>query len=118
MNQKSERRRLGEMLGLSVRFADGRSAGFVNDVRLGSTDRVRGLHSELATEGLVVGQRRHGSMLGYDRNAEQGPLMVRLVVRALHRHAGYVPWTSVRDIDWDEGVLTLRVDRLDRLERS
>lgn len=116
MNQKNERRRLGEMLRLSVRFANGRSAGFVTDVRLGATDRVRGLHSELATEGLVVGRRRHGSMLGYDRKPEQGPLMVRLIVRALHRHTGYVPWTDVRDIDWDERVLNLRVDRLDRLE--
>lgn len=118
MNQKNEARRLSELLGLAVQFADGRAAGFVNDVRLGSTDRVRGLHCELATEGLVVGRRRHGSLLGYDRRPRQGPVMVRLLVRALHRHSGYVPWTSVRDIDWDQGVLSLRVDRLDRLEDS
>ncbi|HEY4315794.1 MAG TPA: hypothetical protein VGO19_09840, partial [Actinomycetes bacterium] len=40
-----------------------------------------------------------GSMLGYDRRAEQGPWLVRVLVRALHSHAGYVPWADVEAID-------------------
>lgn len=111
-------RRLHELLGMPVRFSDGGHAGYVNDVRLAPSDRLRGTLNQLVTDGLVVGSRRHGTLLGYDRRSEQGPLIVAAVVRAMHRHSGYVAWTSVRDIDFERGTVQLSVDSLGRLEEA
>jgi sporulation protein YlmC with PRC-barrel domain len=111
-------RLLHELIGLQVRFADGRNAGNVHDVRLAPSDRVRGVLSELVTDGLVVGRPRPGTLLGYDRSPEQGPAIVRVLVRVIHRHTGYVPWTSVVAVDFDSGEVRLSVDSLDRLERA
>ncbi|HET6627789.1 MAG TPA: hypothetical protein VFG63_15465 [Nocardioidaceae bacterium] len=108
--------RLSSLIGLPVRFANGQHAGYVNDVRFAPSDRVRGSLSELVTHGLVVGRHRRGTMLGYDRRREQGPLLVRVVVRAIQRDTGYVPWTSVRDVGPGDGVVQLSVDALDELE--
>lgn len=123
MNQKNEYdehsaspRQLHELIGVPVRFANGEPAGYVNDVRLAPSQRVRGPLSELVTDGLVIGARKHGTLLGYDRKREQGPLIVRAAVLALHRHSGYVPWTSVSDVDPDGALVRLRVDSLESLE--
>jgi len=91
--------RLVDLLGLPVLAADGTRLGLVNDLRLSPADRVRGLFAELVIDGIVVDGHHAGSMLGYDRRAEQGPRLVRILVRALHRHAGYVPWSHVETID-------------------
>jgi hypothetical protein len=34
-------------------------------------------------------------------------------MRFLHRHTGYVDWHDVRAVDWDEGVVHLRSNRLE-----
>src|SRR4051794_29122824 len=44
-----------------------------------------------------------------------GPWLLRVIVRALHRHTGYVTWDDVEQIDWDAGTLRLRVTALRRL---
>jgi PRC-barrel domain len=95
--------RLHDLLGLPVVAPDGRRLGYVNDVRLSPGPAVRGLHAELVVDGLVVADRHAGSLLGYDRRAEQGPWLVRWAVRALHRKARYVPWRAIRDITWGDG---------------
>jgi sporulation protein YlmC with PRC-barrel domain len=115
---ESSTRLLHELIGLPVLFADGRHAGQVNDVRLAPSDRIRGALSELVTDGLVVGRPRAGTLLGYDRRPDQGPLIVRALVRAIHRQTGYVPWTSVAAVDFGTGQVRLLVDSLDRLERA
>jgi sporulation protein YlmC with PRC-barrel domain len=92
--------RLGELLGAPVVGADGASLGHVNDVRLGPAPGVTGVRAPLRTEGLIVSDRHAGSLLGYDRYRDQGPALVRAVVRRLHRDARYVPWEGVRRIDW------------------
>jgi hypothetical protein len=61
-------------------------------------------------DGLVVGSRVQGSMLGYDRREVLGPRVLRAVVRLVNRDLSYAPWTSVRRIDWDERVV--EVERL------
>jgi sporulation protein YlmC with PRC-barrel domain len=94
--------RLDHLLGAAVQGADGRVLGRVNDVRLSRTGRGPGGLGELQVVGLVVSDRHAGSMLGYDRRPAQGPWLVRVVVRFLHRRAGYVPWERVVGVDWEE----------------
>ena len=91
--------RLVDLLGLPVLAVDGSRLGLVNDLRLVPAGKVRGVFAELVVDGIVVDGHHAGSMLGYDRRAEQGPWLVRILVRALHRRAGYVPWGDVDGID-------------------
>jgi sporulation protein YlmC with PRC-barrel domain len=106
----SEARRLNDLLGLPVVFADGTHAGFVNDVRLAPPpDRQS---STLLVEGLLVDGRHAGSLLGYDRRHDQGPWAVRALVRSLHRNAGYADWSDVAGVDWDQGRVRLATSRL------
>jgi hypothetical protein len=55
---------------------------------------------------LIVGHGRPGSLLGYDRRADQGPWLVRRVVRWLHRHTVIVAAEDA-DIDWAAGSVRL-----------
>jgi hypothetical protein len=112
----SEVRRLDHLLGLPVEFADGTHAGFVNDVRLAAPSGAA--HGSLVVEGLLVDGRHAGSLLGYDRRNDQGPWVIRVLVRALHRNAGYVAWSDVDRVEWDEGRVRLTTRRLGPLERS
>ncbi|MDQ1585075.1 MAG: hypothetical protein QOJ90_1220 [Actinomycetota bacterium] len=100
--------RLSELLRLPVVDEDGRELGHVNDVRLAPTGRVNGVFTELAAVALIVADRHSGSLLGYDRRADQGPWLVRVIVRALHRHAGLVRWSSVQRVDWAAGRIMVQ----------
>jgi len=88
------RHRLGELLSMAVEAPEGQRR--ILDLRLDERHRVRS---------LVIGHGRPGAMLGYDeregRTPNQGPALVRTIVRALHRHAREVPFDLVR-IDWQE----------------
>ena len=104
-----------ELVGTHVRFADGRDGDLVVDVRLAPSARVPGLLAEYVVEGLVVGRARPGTLFGYDRHPEQGPWVVKKIVRFLHRHTGYVSWADVETVDWDAGVVRLRVNDVQHL---
>jgi sporulation protein YlmC with PRC-barrel domain len=110
--------RLGELLGFVVVTRSGRVLGHLNDVRLAPTTVTRGLMPELVVEGLVVDGRHAASLLGYDRRAEQGPRLVRLMVRWLHRRAGYLPWRDVERVMWTERRVRVRAEDLQPLEAS
>lgn len=49
------------------------------------------------------GGRSHG---------RQGPWIIRLILRVLHRHTGYVAWDDVDRIDWDGRVVHLCTNEL------
>ena len=104
--------RITDLLGATVTGQDGRDIGHVNDVRLAPGQAVRGLQAELVVDGLVISDRHAGSMLGYDRRAEQGPWLVRAVVRRLHRKAKYLPWTAVAAVAWGDRRVTVDAKRL------
>ncbi len=55
----------------------------------------------------VVGHGRPGSLLGYDRRGDQGPWLVRTVVRRLHRHSA-IAGVDASDISWAEETVRLR----------
>lgn len=104
--------RFNDVLGMHIRFADGRDGDHVIDLRLTPSERVSGPLAELMVEGVIAGKMRPGTLFGYDRNREQGPWLIRTVLRALHRHTGYVAWEDVDRIDWDSRVVHLRVNQL------
>jgi hypothetical protein len=97
---------------MQVVSSDGDSLGHVNDVRLSPTAVQRGGGVELVVDGLIVASRHAGSLLGYDRRPDQGPWLVRSVVRALHRNDGYAAWEDVQLVDWDGGRVVLAVKSL------
>ena len=101
-----------DLLGMHVRFADGRDGDQVIDVRLAPSSRVPGPLAELVVEGLVIGRMRPGTLFGYDRHPDQGPWMIRTLVRFLHRHTGYLEWDDIERVDWDARVVRLRVNEL------
>jgi len=114
--QRPRRHRLDDLLGMRVWFSDGSSGDQVTDVRLVPGDRVRGQLDELVTEGLVIGRRRPGTLFGYDRHPHQGPWLVGVIIRFLHRHTGYVEWSDIRHIDWDTGRIDLTLAALRDLQ--
>jgi hypothetical protein len=114
----SRTRLLREILGMDVVAADGRRIGHVNDLRLAPTGAVEGAMARLVVDGLVVAGRHAGSMLGYDRRAEQGPRLIRWAVRGLHRHGGYAPWAGVREIDWQANRILLAGPSLEPLDQA
>jgi sporulation protein YlmC with PRC-barrel domain len=115
-DRRDGRRRMVHLLGLPVLGPDGAQLGFLADVRLAPTSVVDGVFSRLAVDGLVVDGKHVGSMLGYDRRAEQGPWLLRRIVRHIHRNAGYLPWDAVEAVDWDAGVVRIRRSDLDPLD--
>ena len=115
-DQAQRRHRLNDLLGMHVRFADGTDGDQVIDVRLVPGDRVRGHLNELVTEGLVIGRRRPGTLFGYDRDPKQGPWLIRVIIRSLHRHTGYLEWTDVEGIDWAAGRVHVSRTRLRDLQ--
>jgi hypothetical protein len=117
MTSPERAHRVGDLMGMAVVLGSGRTAGKVGDVRVVAPAGTLG-YGGLVIEGLVVSHRSAGSMLGYDRRREQGPWLVRKIVQRLHRHAGYVSWTSVEEVEWSTGRVKLRVDELERLEEA
>ncbi|WP_370617889.1 PRC-barrel domain-containing protein [Mumia sp. Pv 4-285] len=103
------RRRLSQLLGLEVVGPDGERVGYVNDVRAVLSAGTSG-YTSMTLEGLVVSHRTAGSLLGYDRRAEQGPALVRAVVFALHRHATFASFDDVEEIDLDRRQIRLGRD--------
>lgn len=111
----STRHRLTDLLEMKIRFADGRDGDQVVDVRLAPSARVPGPLAELVVEGIIVGRMRPGTLFGYDRHPDQGPWMIRTIVRFLHRHTGYLVWEDVDHVDWDARVVHLRTTELREL---
>ena len=97
--EASVRQLVGDLLGAEVLGPGDKRLGVVLDVRLepepGTPDHL------LVLTSLVVGRGRPGSYLGYDRRAEQGPWLVKRLVRWLHRHSGMVQASAVHRVEWD-----------------
>jgi sporulation protein YlmC with PRC-barrel domain len=94
--------RLGTLAGMSVQEPDGRQVGHVLDARFEPTD-----NGDLVLRSLLVGRGGPGSLLGYDRRADQGPVMVRSIVRLWHRDTRVVDIDSAQ-ILWNNEQVRLR----------
>jgi sporulation protein YlmC with PRC-barrel domain len=100
--------RVSELLGSRVFDVDGAPAGVVTDLRLAQIGPVKGALAELEVEALLVSPRTTGSLFGYDRRSEQGPWLVRAVIRRLHRGARLVSWDDVAAWDAERRRIELR----------
>lgn len=103
--------RLGRLTGMEVLDPDGSRRGRVLDARFEPDD------GRLVLCSLIVGHGRPGSMLGYDRRAEQGPWLVRRIVRWLHRHSVLVAAEDA-DIDWAAGTVRLATRPTERPDHA
>lgn len=95
-----------DLLGQPVIGSDGSQLGVVIDLRCVQDGPPRGVLATLRIDSLIVSGRHTGSLLGYDRRSQQGPWLVRHVVRALHPHIRVIPWAEVED--HSDGQITLR----------
>lgn len=95
--------RLSRLTGMEGHGPEGR-LGHVLDARFESDGRGAPVLSS-----LIIGRGRPGSLLGYDRRGDQGPALLRVVVRRLHRHSVLVP-VARTEIDWEPREV--RVDHM------
>lgn len=98
-----------DIIGRPVLDSAGRRLGVVTDLRCIQDGPLRGAMAAPRVHQVVVSPRRVGSMLGYDRREQQGPWLIRLVVRWLHRDLVVLPWESIELTEDDDGGRTLRV---------
>jgi sporulation protein YlmC with PRC-barrel domain len=108
LRRDRDEHRLGRLTGMVVEDPDGGRIGRVLDARFEPDEQDEaGRGARLVLCSLIVGHGRPGSTLGYDRRVEQGPLLVRAVVRWMHRHSVIVAAEDA-DIDWAAGTVRLR----------
>ena len=98
--------RASDLLHRPVRDAAGRVVGVVTDLRCVQDGPLRGSMAAPRVHWLLVSPRRTGSLLGYDRRDQQGPWLIRAIVRRLHRRMRVIPWDDVRLSD--DGFTLLR----------
>lgn len=100
--------RLSELLGRAVVDAEGVSLGGVGDVVLvqDGPSLAPGNDASYRVAGLVVVERRHVRLLGYER--EVRPIVFRFLVRRLAGSVYNVPWADVERV---ESEVRLRVSR-------
>jgi sporulation protein YlmC with PRC-barrel domain len=89
--------RASDLIGLDVFDADGHRLGVVTDLRCIQDGPLRGAMQAPRVSSLLVSRSHTGSLLGYDRRAQQGPWLVRTIIALLHRRAVLVPWEAVGD---------------------
>jgi hypothetical protein len=96
--------KLSELLDREVVTRQGEVVGYVADVRLVQDGPLVGPYAAaLRVDGIIVGNRQHFRLLGYDRRV--GPFYVRALVRYLTGDPRYVTWAQIQSID--EGVITI-----------
>lgn len=109
--------RLSELLGREVRDADGTRVGVVADLVLVQDGPMLGPYgASFRGCALIVVERRHVRLLGYERDLK--PVALRWLVQRLAGRVRQVPWEQVER--YDEGPVRLRAstDRLPDYDRS
>jgi hypothetical protein len=95
-----------DLIGRSVIDSAGRQVGVVTDLRCIQDGPLRGAMAAPRVHYVIISRRRVGSLLGYDRRSQQGPWLIRLIVRRLHRRLAIVPWESIQLTDGADGTRT------------
>jgi hypothetical protein len=87
--------RASELIGREVQTAEGAPLGVVTDLRCVQDGPLRGTQASLRVDALLVSRHHTGSVLGYARERQRGPWLIRAIVQCLHRHMQVVPWSDV-----------------------
>lgn len=97
--------RLSELLGREVRGQDGDYVGTVADIVLTQDGPMRGPYAAgLRVSGLILVERRHVRLLGYERDSV--PAVQRAIVKRLAGRVVHLRWKDVQ-VQGD-GTLWLR----------
>jgi PRC-barrel domain len=89
--------RLSDLLDRDVVDADGQRLGSVVDVRLVQDGPVLSPHgAAFRLSGLIVVERRHLRLFGYERDV--GPWLLRAIARRLAGGVWYVGWDQVHEL--------------------
>ena len=88
-----------DLIGLEVRDSGGEPLGVVTDIRCVQDGPLRGSMSAPRVAALLVSGHHTGSLLGYDRRRQQGPWLIRMIIRRLHRDAVLIPWDAIAQRD-------------------
>ena len=99
--------RASDIIGRDVVDRDGHKLGVVTDLRCVQDGPVRGALAAPRVTAAIVSAHHTGSLLGYDRRTEQGPWLVRAVVRRLHSGLRVIPWNDLT-LSQDGGLRLLR----------
>lgn len=91
--------RASDVIGLDVVDRSGQKIGIVTDLRCVQDGPLRGGMALLRVDGVIVSRRHAASVLGYDRREQQGPWLIRVIVRWLHRDFRIVPWDRIERAD-------------------
>lgn len=109
-------RRMNDLLSREVRDRRGQALGRVSDVRLRTNFHNEGSRwrtTQLEVTDLIVNQRALASLLGYERRHDQGPWLLRVLLRRFRPpSAACLPWERA-DLDWAEHHVTSNGERLD-----
>jgi sporulation protein YlmC with PRC-barrel domain len=98
--------RLTDLLGLEVVDVHGVRVGRVADVVLVQDGPPRGPYqATLRVEGLIVVERRHVQLMGYERDVL--PRLLRWIMQSLAGKVRHVRWADVTGLDTDRVVLSL-----------
>ncbi|GII85112.1 hypothetical protein Ssi03_31020 [Sphaerisporangium siamense] len=103
--------RISEIIGRPVSDATGTPMGQVADVQLTQDGPLlRGVQHAFRVSGLIVAPRHTGQLFGYERGpGGQAPLLVRMIVRRLHRGSRYVTWDQVASLGTPPAPIRLSV---------
>src|SRR4051794_2695418 len=99
--------RISGLIGCPVRDSAGAEIGQVADVRL-RPHRPYGA-TVLRVESVLVDRRHLGRLFGYERHRQQGPWLLRTVIRRLHRHARMISWSDVEHASLTRAARELRL---------
>jgi len=100
-----------DLIGRPVVDSTGRRIGVVTDLRCVQDGPLRGAMAAPRVRDVIVSRRRTGSMLGYDRRDQQGPWLIRLLVRWLHRDLLIVPWEATQLTDGGRALVLTGAQR-------
>jgi hypothetical protein len=107
--------RASDLIGAEVVDSAGARVGVVTDLRCVQDGPLRGAMCLPRVHALVISRHHVGSMLGYNRQPQHGPWLVRKIVRALHRGLTVVPWSHVAG--WEGKVVLKPAPRTGRSDR-
>ena len=88
--------RASDLIGLDVVNRTGKPIGIVTDLRCRLDGPRRGGLPLPRLSAVVVSHGHTASLLGYDRREQQGPWLVRVIVRWIHRDMQVVPWNQIK----------------------